>query len=152
MFAKSIRVKFLSSIFTKSISKNLIVSSYKIFFIFDDISFTSAFYLYSNHALNQVRKFCNQWIKSQQVNQSEIAHYQEFDDSMHDSKLQRAFVEQYVDRKSSFILHTCRRCFRIFCSNNDLHEHLRCTHLKHRHRRRFIEQNRFDQRLHRFWK
>ena len=86
-------------------------------------------------------------------------HYQECNDSMHDSKSKRIFVEQYVDRHVSNIslmtlikkinFHICRRCFRIFRFNNDLHEHLRCIHLKHRHRR-FVERSSRDQRLNQF--
>ena len=93
--------------------------------------------------------------KIQRIDQSEIEHYKkcekhEFEkfESMYDSKTKFVFVEQYVDRQISkifamifdkiFIFHTCRRCFRIFRFNNELHEHFRCIHLKHRHRR-FVE-------------
>ena len=64
---------------------------------------------------------------------------------MYDSKTKFAFVEQYVDRQISkifvcikiFNFHTCRRCFRVFRFNNELHEHVRCIHLNYRRRRRF---------------
>ena len=69
--------------------------------------------------------------------------------SMYDSKTKFAFVEQYVDRQISKIslmilikiinFYTCRCCFRLFRFKNELHEHFRCIHLKHRRRRRFIE-------------
>ena len=151
MFAKSIRVKFLSLI--EITSKKSRISSYEMFFIFDDISFTFVFYFY---------KFCNQWIKSEQINQSKIL-FMKFD-----SKSKRIYVEHYVDRHFSkislmilikkFNFHTCCRCFRIFRFNNDLHEHFRCIHLKHRHRRRFVERilsvetnRRFDQIWKKFW-
>ena len=148
MFAKSIRFKFLLSIeITSEKSKNL---SYKMFFIFDDIFFTSVFC--SNHAFNQDRKYCIQNIETfQQINQSKVW------------KSKRIYVDQYVDRDQNskmialikkFNFYTCRRCFRIFRFNNDLHEHFRCIHLKHRHRR-FIERIVFvetNRRLNQHWR
>ena len=140
MFAKMIRIKFL--FFRKTTSKKSIVLLYKMFFIFDDISFTFVFNFYKNHAFNENFNFCNQWIKIHQINQSETLFIK------FNSKFERIYVEQYVDRHVSNIsliilikkinFHTCRRCFRIFRFNNDLHEHFRCIHLKYRHRR-FIE-------------
>ena len=111
-----------------------------------------------NHDHEQSSKFCNQNIENfSQIDQSKITNFKkcerfEFEkfESMHDAKTNRTFVEQYVDRQISkffamifikiFIFHTCRRCFRIFRFNNELHEHFRCIYLKHdRRRRRFIE-------------
>ena len=159
MSAESIRAKFLSSIFMKSTSENSAVSSYKMLFIFEDILYTSisrtSLVLYSvNRIMHESDpKCCISDIKeSQQISQSEAKS---------DSKSERMFAEQYIDRHSSnislmilikkFNSHTCRRCFRVFRFNNDFHEHLRCTHLKHRHRR-FAERTSRGQRLDQFWR
>ena len=131
-------------------SKISIVSSYKMFFISENIFYTFIsrifFIFYSINMYESDRKCCIQNIETfQQVNQLEISFYQECNDSTNDSKSKRIYVEHYVDRHSSNIslmilikktnFHTCRRCFQTFRFNNDLHEHFRCIHLKHRHRR-----------------
>ena len=139
MSAKSIRAK--SSPFIEIMSERSIVLSYKMLSIFDDISFTFALYFYKGQTLNRDFNFCSQWTRVHQVNQSKVAHYQE----CLDSESKRIFAGHYVGRQASNIplmvlikknnLHTCRRCFRAFRFNNDLHGHLRCTHLEHRRRR-----------------
>ena len=154
MFAKTIRVKFLFFIFTKSISEISIVSSYKMFFIFENIFYTFisriSFMFYSINMHESNRKCCIQNVETfQQINQSKIW------------KSKRIFVKQYVDRHVSNIsliilikkinFHTCRRCFRTFRFNNDLHKYFRCIYLKHR-RRRFIQRSFSDQRLNQIWK
>ena len=106
--------------------------------------------------------------ETQRIDQSGAMHFKECEkhefeefQSMYDSETRLAPVEQYVGRqtsKTSIFLHTCRRCFRTFRSNNELHEHLRCTHLKHRHRRRSAERTlpaqpnrRLDQPWRKLW-
>ena len=156
MFAKSIRIKFISIEFLfliEIMSKKSIVSSYKMHFIFENILYTFisriSFMFYSINMHESDRKCCIQNIETfQQINQSKVW------------KSKRIYVEQYVDRHFSNIslmilikkinFYTCRRCFRIFRSNNDLHEHFRCIHLKYRRRRRFIEQ--ISQRLNQLWR
>ena len=118
----------------------------------------------SNH------KFCIQVIE--EIDQSKVTHYKEYEkfkfekfQSMYDAKTNRASVEQYVNHQISkifieifnkifikiFILFIYRRCFRIFRCNNELHKHLRCIHLKFRHRRRFNDRFLFiDRRLNQF--
>ena len=106
--------------------------------------------------------------KIQQIDQSKIKTYKkcekfEFEkfQSIYNSKIKFVFVEQYVDRQNSkifvcikiFNFYTCRRCFRNFRFNNELHEHVRCIHLKHRRRRRFNNQFFYiDCRLNQSWK
>ena len=79
MFAKSIRVKFLFSIFMKSISENSIVSSYKMLSISEDIFYTSisriSLVFYSvNHARIrfQMLHFRHQEISANQSIRNEI--------------------------------------------------------------------------------
>ncbi|KAG6994143.1 hypothetical protein G7Y79_00046g081940 [Physcia stellaris] len=147
MPAESIRAKSLPPTFTKPAPENSIVSPYKMPSISDGIPFTPAPYPYKGHALNGGPNFCSQRIRPQQVSQSKAVDYQECEDSMHGSKA-RLFAGWYVGRKTSKTSpHTCRRCFRAFRSNNDLHGHLRCTHLEHR-RRRSTEQIPPGQRQH----
>ena len=146
MPAEMIRTKSLPP--RETTPENSVRLPYKMPSISDGIPFTptsrTPLVLYPSHALNQGRK----WTEPQQVSQSEAAHYQECDDS----EPKRTPAGQYVGRKGSSTPHTCRRCFRAFRSNNDLHEHLRCTHLEHRHRRRSTERTTPDQRLDQPWR
>ena len=99
----------------------------------------------------------------QQTDQSGAGHYtgcekhesEEFQ-SVYGSEARPAPAGQYVGRqasKTSTSLHTCRRCFRAFRSNNELHEHIRCTHLEHRRRRRSNDQPpHTDRRLDQPWR
>ncbi|KAG6986419.1 hypothetical protein G7Y79_00095g101330 [Physcia stellaris] len=141
--AESIRPKSLPP--TETTSEKSRVSPYKMPSISDGIPLTPAPYHYKGHALNGGPNFCNQWTRTHQVNQSEAAHYQE----CVDSEPKRIYAGHYVGRHppntplmaliKKTNPHTCRRCFRAFRSNNDLHGHLRCTHLEHRRRRRSTE-------------
>ncbi|KAG7005094.1 hypothetical protein G7Y79_00021g049610 [Physcia stellaris] len=145
MPAESIRAKSLPPTFMKPAPENSAVSPYKMPSISDGIPFTPAPYPYKGHALNGGPNFCSQWTRTHQVNQSEASLCQGCGDSTNGSKPERIYAGQYVGRHppntplmaliKKTNPHTCRRCFRAFRSNNDLHGHLRCTHLEHRHRR-----------------
>ncbi|KAG6990971.1 hypothetical protein G7Y79_00060g092750 [Physcia stellaris] len=148
MPAESIRTKSLP---TESLPRTEImpeksaVSPYKMAPISAGIPFTPAPYHYKGHALNGGPNFCSQWIRTHEVNQSEAAHYQECGDSKTGTYICRALRWPPSSNTPLMALikktnpHTCRRCFRAFRSNNELHEHLRCTHLEHRRRRRSTE-------------
>ena len=159
MPAESIRTKSLPP--RETMPEKWTVSPYKMPSISYGIPFTPP--PYSGYAVHQGRKCCIQNIEApQQVSQSEASLYQGYSDSTNGSKPERIYAGHYLGRhppdtplmalikKSN--PHTCRRCFRAFRSNNDLHGHLRCTHLEHRHRRRSTERPPPGQRLDQPWR
>ncbi|KAG7009248.1 hypothetical protein G7Y79_00003g011160 [Physcia stellaris] len=98
MPAESIRAR--SSPHTETMPEKSAVSPYKRPSISEGIPFTPAPYPYKGHALNGGPNFCSQWIRPQQVSQSEAVHYQGCGDSMHGSEA-KLFAGWYVGRKAS---------------------------------------------------
>lgn len=151
MPAEAIRTKSLPLIETTS--EKLTVLPYKLP-VFSGRLRPISPVLHLGHGHEIGRKSCIQSIEeSQRFDQSEVKHYQggekpesEKFGSAYGAEASRAPAGQYVGRQAPntsgiSTSHTCRRCFRAFRSNNEMHEHLRGTHLELRHRRRSTERS-----------
>ena len=54
-------------------------------------------------------------------------------------------------KQSQMTSHQCRRCFRIYCSNNELHRYIVSIHIKYR-RHLFSERNHRSRDVNVFWR